>query len=111
MYLSKVARGLLIASLASAQPFEVATLKLSPPPQSNAININIGTARNGRVTLTNAILSDCLKFAYGLVSDAQLSGPDWINSGAIRFDIEGRSPADTPGTSFCSCFGRSSPNA
>jgi uncharacterized protein (TIGR03435 family) len=48
------------------------------------------------VTLTNATLGDCLKFGYELVSDAQLSGPDWINSGDIRFDIDGRAPGDTP---------------
>ena len=47
------------------------------------------------MTLTNATLSNCPKFAYGLVSDAQLSGPDWINSGAIRFDVDGRASADT----------------
>jgi uncharacterized protein (TIGR03435 family) len=96
MYVWRVAPILLIASLASAQSFEVATLKVSPPPKGNEIDINIGTARNGRVTLTNATLSDCLKFAYGLVSDAQLSRPDWINSGAVRFGIDGRAPADTP---------------
>jgi uncharacterized protein (TIGR03435 family) len=95
VYLLKVAPGLLIAALANAQSFEVATLKLSPPPQGNEININIGTARNGRVTLGNATLSDCLRFAYGLVSDAQLAGPDWIRSG-VRFDVDGRAPADTP---------------
>jgi uncharacterized protein (TIGR03435 family) len=96
MFLPKIVPGLLIACLASAQSFEVATLKLSPPPQGNDININIGTARNGRLTLTNATLGDCLKFAYGLVSDAQLSGPDWVSSGDIRFDIDGRAPVDTP---------------
>jgi uncharacterized protein (TIGR03435 family) len=90
-----IAPCLLIACLARAQSFEAATLKVSPPPTGNYFNINLGTARNGRVTLTNATLSDCLKFAYELVSDAQLSGPDWINSGVIRFDIDGRAPADT----------------
>jgi len=94
--LLRVAPGLLLVCLASAQSFDVATLKVSPPPKGNEININIGTARNGRVTLTNATLNDCLKFAYGLVSDAQLSGPDWISSGVIRFDIDARAPADTP---------------
>jgi uncharacterized protein (TIGR03435 family) len=96
MYLFKAATGLLVACLASAQSFDVATLKVSPPPTGDAINIDLGTARNGRVTLTNATLSDCLKFAYELVSDAQLSGADWINSGDIRFDIDGRAPANTP---------------
>lgn len=95
MNLLRLLPGLLIVVPASAQSFEAATLKVSPPPQGNEININIGTARNGRVTLGNATLSDCLRFAYGLVSDAQLSGPDWIRTG-VRFDIDGRAPAETP---------------
>jgi uncharacterized protein (TIGR03435 family) len=83
-----------IAVSASAQEFEVATVKLSPPPEGDLININLGTAVNGRVTLTNAALSDCLKFAYGIVSDAQLVAPDWARS--VRYDIVGQAPAPTP---------------
>jgi bla regulator protein blaR1 len=84
-------------SQAAARPeFEVATVKQSPPPAGDLININLGTVRNGIVTFTNASLSDCLKFAYGIVSDAQLSGPDWIKSKAVRFDIVAQAPPDTP---------------
>jgi uncharacterized protein (TIGR03435 family) len=75
--------------------FEVATVKQSPPPPGDLININLGTVRNGRITFTNASLSDCLKFAYGIVSDAQISGPDWIKSKAVRFDIVAQAPPDT----------------
>ena len=85
--------------LAEAQlrtEFEVATVKQSPPPAGDLININLGTVRNGIVTFTNASLSDCLKFAYGIVSDAQLSGPDWIKSKAVRFDIVAQARSDTP---------------
>ena len=77
--------------------FDVATVKLSPPPSGNSININLGGTRNGRLDLANATLSDCVKFAYGIVSDAQLAGPDWMNGqGVPRFDIVGQAPADTP---------------
>jgi len=75
--------------------FDVATVRQSPPPPGNLININIGTLRNGKVTFENASLSDCLKFAYGLVSDDQLAGPDWIKSNAARFDIVAQAPAET----------------
>ncbi len=72
--------------------FDAATLKRSPPPPGDTININLGTARNGKVALTNATLSDCIKFAYSLASDAQLSGPDWINSGTMRYDVVAEAP-------------------
>ena len=49
-------------------------------PVGDRININLGTIRNERLTLTYATLSDCLKFAYDLVADAQLSGRDWMTS-------------------------------
>ena len=75
--------------------FEVATVRTSPPPPGDLININLGTVRNGKVTFGNASLSDCLKFAYGIVSDEQIAGPDWIKSKAVRFDIVAQA---APGT-------------
>lgn len=82
---------------AAQQPeFDVATLKPWTPPEGDRININLGTALHGKVTLTNATLSDCIKFAYSLSSDAQLSGPDWIRAGPERFDIVAQAPPDTP---------------
>ncbi len=82
---------------APAQMFEVATVKSSPPTTAGElISINLGTFRNGRLTFTNASLSDCLKFAWGIVSDAQISGPDWLKSKAVRFDIVALAPPDTP---------------
>ncbi len=88
---------LFLGGLAAAQSpeFVVATLKLSPPPEGDLININLGTTLHGKVTLSNATLSDCIKFAYGLSADAQLAGPDWIRTGP-RFDIVGQAPPGTP---------------
>ena len=76
--------------------FEVATVKPSPPAAGDLININLGRVLNGTVTFSNASLSDCLKFAYGIASDAQLQGPDWIKSKALRFDIVAKAAPDTP---------------
>jgi uncharacterized protein (TIGR03435 family) len=84
------------ATAADRPEFEVATVKRSPPPEGDAININLGTVRNGKVTFANASLSDCLKFAYSLVSDAQIAGPDWVKSRDVRFDIVAQPPAGTP---------------
>ena len=102
-----VAVALLIASASEAQPapgqtprFEVATVKTSPPPAGDLINIDLGTVRNGKLTMANASLSDCLRFAYGLVSDAQIAGPEWIKSKQVRFDIVAQAPPDTPRDQF-----------
>jgi len=93
-----VGLALLVAFTAVAQlvEFDVATVKLSAPPEGDRININLGTATHGKVSLTNATLSDCIKFAYNLSSDAQLAGPDWIRSGPPRFDIVAQAAPDTP---------------
>lgn len=75
---------------ATAQTFEVATLKPSPPATGDTISINLGAIQGTRLTLANATLGECLQFAYGLVSSDQLSGPDWIKSREVRYDIDAR---------------------
>jgi uncharacterized protein (TIGR03435 family) len=83
----------LAAALARAQSFEVATVKLSPPPQWDSININLGTFRDGTLFLTNVTLNDAIKYAYELVSADQLSGPEWANQ--VRFDIVAQAEPST----------------
>lgn len=90
-----------IPILAQSQPrsgikFEVATVKQSPPATGDSIVINLGTVQNGKVTLTNTTLSECVRFAYGLVSEDQISGPDWIKFREVRFDIVAQAPPNTP---------------
>jgi uncharacterized protein (TIGR03435 family) len=75
--------------------FEVATLKQSPPPQGDSYNITLGAIKGDRLYLTNVTLNDCLKFAYDLVSDDQISGPDWIRSKALLYDIVAVVPPNT----------------
>src|SRR5580700_10402790 len=82
---------------APAPTFDAATVKMGGPVLPNGnININTGKILNGVVTLANATLSDCLKFAYSLTTDAQLSGPDWINQKVVRFEVTGKAPPETP---------------
>jgi uncharacterized protein (TIGR03435 family) len=82
---------------APAPVFDVATVKMGGPVEANGnININTGKILNGVVTLANATLSDCLKFAYSLTTDAQLAGPDWINQKVVRFEVTGKAPPETP---------------
>jgi len=85
------------AFLAARQSqFEVATVKLSPPPNGDAIPINLGTAINGTVTLTNTTLSECIQYAYGIVTSDLISGPEWTKSGEVRFDLVAKAAPDTP---------------
>lgn len=85
------------AQEAKRPEFEVASMKSSPPATGPTIVINgMGTFRGGRLTFTNASLNDLLKYAYSVTSDAQLAGPEWIASKAVRFDIEALAPVDTP---------------
>ena len=67
--------------------FDVASVKVGGPIQGDLININTGKIVHGVVTLGNATLSDCLKFAYSLTTDIQLAGPDWITQKQVRFDV------------------------
>jgi uncharacterized protein (TIGR03435 family) len=88
---------LLLTGAAPAQPaFDVASLKPSPPPEGDLINIDLGTVSHGMLTLTNTTLSECVRYAYGLASEDQISGPDWIRDRHIRFDVVAKAPPATP---------------
>ncbi len=81
-----------IPAAAQTPAFEVATLKLSPPPKEDRIVINLGRWQTGRFTMANVTLSDMVKFAYQVVADDQLVLPDWNRQ--VRFDVEAKAPAD-----------------
>ena len=90
------------AAFAHAQSrpqFEVASVKPGAPvPFGDNININLGTVRNGMLTLTNATLNDCLRFAYEITSDQQIAGPDWMHDKSQRYDIVAKALPETPRT-------------
>ena len=77
----------------SSPRFEVASIKLAPPPDG-PFNINLGAFQGGRLTFSNVTLFDLLMFAHNLPSKAMLAGLDWNDS--VRFNIEALAPADTP---------------
>jgi uncharacterized protein (TIGR03435 family) len=93
-----IALGTVAPVLAIAQPkFDVASVKPSQPaPTGDNININLGGDNHGTVTLGNTTLSECIRYAYALTSEDQISGPDWIRDRAIRFDIIAKAPPETP---------------
>jgi uncharacterized protein (TIGR03435 family) len=87
---------LLPVCVALAQPaFDVASVKPSPPATGDSININLGTSSHGVVTLTNTTLSECLRYAYDLVGEDQISGPEWMRDRSLRVDIVAQAPPDT----------------
>src|SRR5215470_16988240 len=83
---------------AEQQPqFEVATVKRgSPVAPGTPLPVNLGSFRNGTAMLTNTTLSECIQFAYGIVSDTQIAGPDWVRSRDVRFDIVAKTEPDVP---------------
>jgi len=85
-----------VSCQAQSPAFDAATVKMGGPEVNGLININTGKITNGVVTLANATLSDCLKFAYSLTTDVQIAGPDWINQKMVRFEVTGKAAPETP---------------
>jgi uncharacterized protein (TIGR03435 family) len=81
---------------APAPTFEAATVKISGLIKGDTFNINTGRIVHGVVTLGNATLADCLKFAYSVTTNEQIVGPDWVNQKLVRFDVTAKA---APGTS------------
>jgi uncharacterized protein (TIGR03435 family) len=83
---------------AQLQPeFDVASVKpVDISKLGGLISMNIGSERGEEITFDNATLNDCVRFAYGVASNAQIDGPDWIRSKQFLYDIDAKAP---PGTS------------
>ncbi len=81
--------------LAHSQSFDVASVKPSPS-DGGLLNIRHGSLDHGVVILTNTTLAECIEYAYGLISDDQVDGPEWTRERRVRFDITAKtSPAAT----------------
>ncbi len=82
---------------ALAQPaFDVASVKPGGPVRPDGLlDIILGTAIHGTVTLSNTTLSECIRYAYGFSNEQQIEGPDWIRDRSIRFSIIAKAPPET----------------
>jgi uncharacterized protein (TIGR03435 family) len=82
---------------AQSQPeFDVASVKrVDISKLGDLISMNIGTVRGNELTFNNATLNDCIRFAYGVASNSQIDGPDWIRSKQVLYDIDAKSPSNT----------------
>ncbi len=88
---------LFLACTAMAQTFDIASVKPGGPVRPDGLlDINLGTARHGEVTLTNTTLSECIRWAYGLANEEQIAGPDWIRERNTRVTIVAKAPPETP---------------
>lgn len=87
---------LALALPAVSQPrFDVASVKAVPFTPGD-YRANLGAAVHGEVTLTNATLSECLRYAFAINNDDQIAGPDWIKSREFRFNIVAKASPETP---------------
>jgi uncharacterized protein (TIGR03435 family) len=75
--------------------FDVASLK--PVQPSPPYPFDPGSIRHGTVTLTNATLSQCLRFALNINNDSQIAGPAWIkpSNPSLLFTIVAKAPPET----------------
>jgi uncharacterized protein (TIGR03435 family) len=73
--------------------FDVASVKVDKGPPDY---IDLGTPEHGQLRLHGVNMKDCIRYAYGLVSNQQIYGPDWIASYDYRFEIVARTSSDTP---------------
>lgn len=96
--MGKVLSVLLWAWVALGQPaFDVASVKQGGPVrQDGLLDINLGGASHGTVTLTNTTLSECIQYAWGLTNEEQIAGPGWIQDRSVRFSIIAKAPPETP---------------
>jgi uncharacterized protein (TIGR03435 family) len=86
-----------LVTAAAAQTFDVASVKPGGPTRPDGLlDINLGRAEHGVVTLTNTTLSECIRYAYGLTNEEQVTGPPWIRDRSLRVSIEAKAPPDTP---------------
>jgi uncharacterized protein (TIGR03435 family) len=71
--------------------FEVATVKVVDKSKlGDRIVMNLGAVRHEELTFGNAALVNCIRFAYNMASDAQISGPDWVKNGEYLYDVDAK---------------------
>jgi uncharacterized protein (TIGR03435 family) len=80
---------ILATSLASAQEFEVVSIK----PNRSGDNSSHTRSDQGRLTATNDTLRNIIQMAYGL-PDYRVDGPDWLRT--ERFDLAAKFPEELP---------------
>ena len=85
------------AAFGQSRPeFDVASLKPVMLDGHDTYTANLGTFKNGTLTMTNVTLAECLKWAYGITNDDQIAGPEWIKNKGVRFDVLAKASPSVP---------------
>jgi uncharacterized protein (TIGR03435 family) len=84
-----------LASLAGAQEFEVASIRAAP---GDIDRLNVGVRVDGAMVICKSLaLRDYIRIAYQ-VKEYQIAGPEWI--GSTRYDINAKIPDGAPRSSL-----------
>lgn len=77
--------------------FDVASVKATQyrKPADGPSFSDVKIASPGRLVAINASLYECIEWAYEL-KEYQFSGPEWLKTGGMNYDIEAKAPPDTP---------------
>ena len=85
-----------VAALHAQPQFDVASVKtVDITKRSRPYSMSFGATHNEAV-FSGARMTEIVRWAYGLASDAQLSGPDWIRSKLYLYEILAKAAPDTP---------------
>lgn len=80
----------------SPKMFDVASVRqVDTSKLGDSIVMNIGTVRGNKLIFENVTLIDCIRFAYGVASNSQIEGPDWIRSKSLLYDVDAQFPPNT----------------
>ena len=83
----------------SDQPVDTAQVRSRYGPASGSFEAGADHLNESRhnpaeqITFENATLNDCIRFAYGVTSDAQIEAPDWVKSKGFLYNITGKAPS------------------
>ena len=86
--------GMMIASTAAAQSFEVASVRQAKGTESR-VGYFISGNSGAKLTVFNLSLLSLIERAYGM-REYQISGPDWLKG--PKYEIKAKLPSGTPRT-------------
>jgi uncharacterized protein (TIGR03435 family) len=82
-----------LSTTAQSSAFDVASVKSHKPAVAEGANRERIDSAPGSLTIRNASLSDCIKWAY-LIRDYQIFGPSWLMT--EKYDITAKAAGPAP---------------
>lgn len=84
---------LLLSVYATAQEFEVATIKPTSPDEAGSGSSGIKTGK-GRASAKNVTLKRCIVGSYHIGPGQVIGGPNWIDSASFDIEAKAAEPID-----------------